>query len=216
MKKIIVLAALFSLSLVQANAQKASTSLVAGFNMQNLNGKELDGTKLNNQLAPKYFLGALVAIPLAEDFYIQPGITYITKGAKNENGTEKTNLGYIEIPINFLFTPEFGEGHLIFGFGPYIGRGINGKVKSDLYERKVNFTNSVVSQDLLSKTTSYYKPFDFGGNVFVGFEMAQGLSVKLNTQLGMAAINPEVTDWPDDQAVLKNTGFGLSLGYKLN
>ena len=216
MKKIILIAATISIfGSIVANAQKTSFGIAAGVNMQNLNGKDLVGTKLKNQLAPKYFVGVNMAIPIAEDFYIQPGLIYTTKGAKSESGNEKINLGYIEIPINFLYKPVLGNGHLLFGFGPYLGRGINGKFKTSNLERTVNYKNTITAGDLLSTNKVYVKPFDIGGNIFAGFEMASGLSFQLNTQLGLIDINPKITGLSADQSSLKNTGFGLSLGYKI-
>jgi hypothetical protein len=50
-----------------------------------------------------------------------------------------------------------------------------------------------------------------------GFEMAGGLFLQLNAQLGMLKINPEdnrLIQIYSDQLSVKNTGFGLSMGYR--
>jgi hypothetical protein len=60
----------------------------------------------------------------------------------------------------------------------------------------------------------YYKAFDAGGNLFFGYEMANGISAQMNIQLGMVKINPEYKIIPDDKSSIKNTGFGISLGYR--
>jgi hypothetical protein len=44
--------------------------------------------------------------------------------------------------------------------------------------------------------------------------MGNGIFFRLNTQLGMLNINPEDKRIPDDQSAWKNTGFGLSVGYR--
>jgi len=61
---------------------------------------------------------------------------------------------------------------------------------------------------------AYFKAFDAGGNIFFGYEMGNGIYGQFNAQLGMLKINPEDKRIPDDQTSVKNTGFGISLGYR--
>ncbi len=71
-------------------------------------------------------------IPVAQDFYIQPGVLLSTKGATSEDNSDvKIKLSYIEIPINLLYKPVLGDGKLLLGFGPYIAFGVGGKLKDD-------------------------------------------------------------------------------------
>ncbi len=216
MKKIILITSLTLLSFVMANGQKVEISFVAGLNMQNINGKDMSGNKLTNKLLPKFFAGMYAAFPLAKDFYLQPGLIYTTKGAKTMKGDEKVNLGYIEIPINFLYKPVLGSGHLLFGFGPYVGRGIHGTADANNIKRTVEFENSIAAGDLLNVTKAYYRPFDIGANIFVGFEASNGISMRLNSQLGLIDINPKIINVTNDQSSLKNTGFGVSVAYRIN
>jgi len=44
--------------------------------------------------------------------------------------------------------------------------------------------------------------------------MAGGLFLQLNAQLGMLNIRPDNYLLTDDNSTLKNTGYGLSLGYR--
>jgi hypothetical protein len=81
------------------------------------------------------------------------------------------------------------------------------EVKSD-----IEFQNSVELTDPLLAT--YLKAFDAGGNIFAGYETAGGIFLQLNAQLGMLKINPENAWINNDESSLKNTGFGLSLGYR--
>jgi hypothetical protein len=48
----------------------------------------------------------------------------------------------------------------------------------------------------------------------VGFETVGGLFLQLETQFGMLNINPEDKRILTDKSSKKNTGFGLSLGYR--
>lgn len=60
----------------------------------------------------------------------------------------------------------------------------------------------------------YFKAFDAGANVFAGYEMANRIFFQLNTQLGLLKINPEDKRITNDETSIKNTGFGISLGYR--
>jgi len=55
---------------------------------------------------------------------------------------------------------------------------------------------------------------DLGGNIFFGYELEMGLFFQFNAQLGMIEINPEYTIYPESKAAVKNTGFGISAGYR--
>jgi hypothetical protein len=48
----------------------------------------------------------------------------------------------------------------------------------------------------------------------VGYETAGGLFLQLDTQLGLLKINPEYEALTNDDSSVKNTGFGLTLGYR--
>jgi hypothetical protein len=60
----------------------------------------------------------------------------------------------------------------------------------------------------------YIRPMDAGANMLVGYEFGNRVSFQLNTQLGLAKINPEYEAASNDEASAKNTGFGFSLGFR--
>lgn len=193
-----------------------SFGIRAGVNFQNLNGKNGLGNKLENKLIPGFHVGVNADIPLATDFFIQPGVLFSTKGAKlNNPGNEATfNLSYVEVPVNLLYKPAFGTGNLLLGFGPYAGYAISGKFKPENgNDTDIKFQNTLSASDLQNKAF-YSKRFDAGANFLAGYEFASKFSVQLNTQLGLIKINPDYEGFPDDKSSTKNTGFGLSLGYR--
>jgi len=193
---------------------KMSFGILGGLNFQNLNGKDIVGDKLENDMKIGYHIGANVRIPIAPEFYFQPGILFSTKGAK-DNSTSPANtinLSYIEMPLNLVYKGLLGTGYIILGLGPYFGYGIMGNVKSDDDTKDIEFTNTVEIADPL--TVPYYKAFDAGGNLFFGYELANGISAQMNVQLGMVKINPEYKILSEDKSSIKNTGFGFSLGYR--
>ena len=205
---------------ISANSQTDGISfgLRGGLNMQNISGKDLNGDKLELGLVPRFHAGFVVGIPVAPDFYFQPGLLFSTKGAKSDTEflgmamSAEYNISYIEMPLNFLYRPLVGNGHFFLGFGPYIAYGIGGKAKfvvnSTSTEEDLVFTNEYQGLDY-----KYFKRLDYGGNIFFGYELSGGLSLQLNAQLGLAKINADNTSLPDAKTEFRNTGFGLSLGY---
>jgi hypothetical protein len=219
----ITLALILMLSVTFAFAQgnekgKTSFGILGGGNLQTFNGKDFSGEKLKNDMIIGYHVGVNVLIPVAPEFYFQPGLLFITKGSKKTTDvvTGKYSISSIELPLNLVYRGSLGNGFILVGFGPYVSYSIMGKAKfegGDLsYESDVEFKNVVEVADPL--TTTYFKALDAGGNVFVGYEMASGIFVQLNTQIGMLNISPEDKRYPDSETVIKNTGFGLSLGYR--
>jgi hypothetical protein len=197
---------------------KISFAILGGINFQNLNGKAINGDKLENDMIIGYHAGVNVQIPVTPEFYFQPGLLFTTKGAKNTysslTGTFK--LSYIELPLNFVYKAMLGNGKFMLGFGPYIGYAIGGKSMiesgSTTLEKDIVFKNIVEIGDPI--LVAYIKAFDAGGNIFAGFELAGGIFCQVNAQLGLLKINPEDRRISSDESSVKNTGFGLSLGYR--
>jgi len=221
--RLISIAIVLMLSASMAMAQstdnaKISFGVLGGINLQNLNGKAYNGDKLSNDLLLGFHAGVNVQIPIVPQFYFQPGISYAVKGAKNKSSesTSTTKLSYLELPLNLVYKALLGNGYFMLGFGPYVGYAIGGKVitegSSETIEQKIEFKKVVNEGDPL--TTVYYKAFDFGGNILAGYEMSNGIFAQLDTQIGMVKINPEYSSFPDDKSMVKNTGFGFSLGYR--
>jgi len=224
--KLLALSAIFILATFNLQAQ-VGFGILGGINLQNINGKDGGGEKLENELVTGFHAGVNINIPVATDFYFQPGILFYVKGAKNDffspptkasgDYATTTRISYLELPLNLLYRPLVGKGHILLGFGPYIAYGIGGTENSDFgslaYERKVKFKNSVTDMiDLIEN--AYYRPFDAGANIFFGYELSNGIFCQLDAQLGMLKINPEYSWINDDKRSYKNTGFGLSIGYR--
>ena len=225
---VMILALIAPLAIAQ-NTEKAKISfaILGGINFQNINGKDNNGDKLKNGLLTGFHAGVNIIIPVAPDIYFQPGLLYSVKGAKDDffspeakasgDFTTTTKLSYIEMPLNLLYRPQLGKGYILLGFGPYIAFGIGGKEKSEFgslsYERDVKFKSTVTNFiDLIDN--AYYRPFDAGANIFFGYELSMGVFLQLNAQLGLLKINPEYSWSTDSKASYKNTGFGISIGYR--
>jgi hypothetical protein len=198
-----------------SKAQDAKTTfgVRAGVNFTNLNGEDDLGKDLENDIKTGFHIGVNAEIPVATDFYLQPGLLFSTKGAKAKEASVeyKLNLSYIEIPINFLYKPTLGDGKLLLGFGPYIGLGVGGKWKAGDKDYDVKFTSDRKASDPADKY--YIKGIDFGGNLLVGYELSSKISAQLNAQLGMSNLEPKF-EGKKPEGKMKNTGFGISVGYR--
>ena len=196
---IAVAATLFSTAIF---AQSATTfGIRAGVNFQNLNGKDASGDKQDGKLKTGFNAGVNAEIPVGIDFYVQPGLLFSTKGAKDEVGDGSTNLSYLELPVNFIYKPELGTGRMVLGFGPYAAYAVGAKHKDP--DVDIEFGDQ----------PGELKHFDAGANLLAGYEFSNKLSFQLNAGLGLVNINNRVDG--DSKSSLKNTGFGLSLGYRL-
>ena len=198
-----------------AKAQDKTTFGVrAGVNFTNLNGEDAAGHDFDYKLKTGFNVGVNAEVPIAPDFYVQPGLLFSTKGAKEEVTGQKdikTNISYLEVPINLLYKPTLGDGKLLLGFGPYIGIAVGGKMKQGSNDADLKFANDVKTTDPDVALTR--KRLDFGGNLLAGYELSSKISVQLNAQLGMSNLLPKY-DGKKTDAKMKNTGFGISVGYR--
>jgi hypothetical protein len=217
MKAKALLIALTTVVALGVKAQDKTTfGIRAGVNFQNLNG-EIGNIDLDNKLKTGFHIGVNAEVPLAPDFYVQPGVLFTTKGAKAKKGNDKWNTSYIEIPINLLYKPTLGDGKLLLGFGPYIGIGVGGKLTGDDPDVDLEFKNDISNAEALAMaagTKWFQKRLDFGGNLLAGYELSNKLSFQLNAQLGMSNLFPKINGDKPDNTKVKNTGFGISVGYR--
>ena len=204
-----------------AQSEGISIGLRGGFNYQNINGKDMNGDQLKLDMVPRFNAGVVIEIPVVPALFFQSGLLYTTKGAKSTNDFPNTNvsaeysLSYFELPLNLLLKPALGKGHFLLGFGPYVAYGLDGTAKYTIgnisSDEKIEFANEYSS---LNPYGPYIRRLDYGGNLLLGYELSGGLSLQLNAQLGMANINADNTTYPDNKTSFRNTGFGLSLGYR--
>lgn len=205
-----------------SNEKRFSFGVYGGLNFQNINGTNESGAALTNSLVPRFTLGINEEIYIVPEFYVQIGLQYITKGTTGNidytkflitrSVTRELNLKYIEMPLNFLYNPMLGSGKLILGFGPYVGYCIGGTAVFS-GDSAPDDTDLKIQEEAPSNETNnliYFKTLDMGANFMVGYQLANGLNLTLNSQLGLVNVNSKTSS----SLVNKNTGFGLNLGYR--
>ncbi|SFE70864.1 outer membrane insertion C-terminal signal [Chitinophaga sp. CF118] len=208
MKKIL----LFCAAILTAGVTFGQTKfgILAGPSFSSITSKNtsLNSGKETSDLLVGVRAGVTADLHLADEFYIGTGLLYAGKGGKNkDNGNFKTTLSYLQVPVNFLFKPEVGSGKLNLGAGPYVAYGLGGKHKGTLNNLVIDYNafddeSKVINQKL--------KRFDAGIGVVAGYELNSGLYMGLNADLGLV----NIYDNTDNDRSLKNTSFGVSLGYK--
>jgi hypothetical protein len=81
-------------------------------------------------------------------------------------------------------------------------------------EQKIVFKSEITESEFYDIENAYFRRFDAGANIFFGYEIPMGVFLQLNAQLGLLKINPAHTWDTGDNTSYKNTGFGLSVGYR--
>jgi len=208
-------------------APSAAVGLTGGINFQNITGTDFWGDKLSYKFVIGFHGGVNIILPVAGDFYLQPGLVFSSSGAReeiiesqskaDEGGiTTSIRLSYIEVPLNLLFRPRIGDGYLLAGFGPYVAYGVAGNVKSIVGTTTssidVRFKNVIGSDD--PRNVAYFRGLDAGANIFAGYELDSGIWVQVNSQLGLIDINPEYESLSTNETSYRNLGITLSVGYR--
>lgn len=226
--KILFILSIFALQ-YNANAQ-TKVGLRAGINYSKLTVKDGADHKRATQSVPGIQLGLTADVPLFGSFYVQPGLLYASRGFKEETSSSlgygvnfEVKVNYFEIPVTFLFKPEFGNGKLILGAGPYVGIGTGGLWTSDSQvivqgdiaignKGDVIFRNDGFEGGNL-ESYNYGRPVDYGAGFLLGYEHKTGIYIQGNAQMGIANLQSRYGDFKP-KGTMRNSSFGISVGYK--
>ncbi|TCD15855.1 PorT family protein [Pedobacter psychrodurus] len=172
---------------------------------------------------------------VANNFFIQPGISLQNKGVKFEGTNSatagpitttttsslKTNVMAIEVPINAVFNIPTGDaGAVQISAGPYVGFNISGKNKGTTTTTTVNSTanTSVTKTDSNDKDLSFGSATDkdasgtdFGANFGLAYRTSSGFLVGANYGLGLSDLTPK--DSRANSNKYTNRVLGFTVGY---
>lgn len=192
----------------------------AGMNLSNLSVKdEYDSYSDNFKMKPGFHIGPTIEFQINETFTFESGLLLSTKGTKmsdkekyQDNTYEfssKANLYYLDIPITAKAVTDVGSSRIFATFGPYIGVGLSGKMKSEYTqngktgtdESDINFGPDEEEDDL--------KRLDYGLIAGAGIEF-NAIQVGITYSLGLA----NISTYTDDGDKVKSRVLGISLAYK--
>lgn len=169
--------------------------------------------------------GVFFNVPLFRNGYLQPGMSFITKGANLENKGEqganlflpaatRIKLQYLELPVNLVYKVPVGIGKLVFGGGPYAAFSLRGDYELAIYNQgklvqassqRVDFNQD---PNVFSTDINLHR-WDAGVNATAGIEFNCYVTVGVNYSQGLMDINKSAGG-------LKNRYFGVSVGVLLN
>ncbi|GGI27229.1 porin family protein [Pedobacter mendelii] len=224
---VIIIFLVLTLALQLANAQ-TRIGIKAGVNLSTLS---ISNTGAGNE-DTNYLLGAQFGLtlnkPVFDHWSLQLGLIYREMGFSSERGANgfnargfKVRADYFSLPFHLLYHVNFRSAKFFIGLGPYVVYGVGGRWRSDdpvaigdIIVGKtgsVGFTND--SSEGIFESYTYGRPLDYGLTSLVGLEIKERLSLQFNGDFGMANLMPRFANY-QPQGKLKNSSFGLALGFK--
>lgn len=189
-----------------------------GLNLANMQVKYTNAiftTDLDTKVKAGLKAGAYIKVPLMSGFYVELGLLYSMKGYRQELNNPitmsfdkikyRTNVNWLELPVNLGYDFNIRNAGKIFAtVGPYFGFALSGKQKvddDDSKEHKLDF-GSARGDDM--------RPFDFGFNFGLGYQIPLGLYLRAQYGFSVANLAPE-----KEYGNYKNRVFAVSVGYDL-
>jgi len=214
---------------VVANAQtndaiKIGVKAGVTFPAFGISGTETEGETFKTNTS--FYIGGTVDFPISDMFSVQPGLSLIGKGGKQEysesanigtssysvTATSKRSLMYLELPVNLVAKFAVGDGKLFVGAGPYYAMAISGKDK----ESSVETLAGVVSNESSERDVKFgknndadMKRGDFGVNFLAGYQINSGINIHAGYGLGLS----NITNESSSEFKATNKVFSVGLGY---
>lgn len=206
----------------------ARFGIKAGVNLAKYHASGTDESSAYNDAAENnlgFNVTAFADFGVANNFFIQPGISLQNKGVKFESedtdgsstasGSLKQNVMAIEVPINAVLRIPTGDaGAVQISAGPYIGFNISGKNKYTGSFSSPILTGETDGDDDLSFGSGTDKDLsstDFGANFGLAYRTNSGFLVGANYGLGLSNLIPK--DARSGDGKLSNRVLGFSVGY---
>ncbi|WP_129714571.1 porin family protein [Pedobacter sp. SYP-B3415] len=200
------------------SGNEARFGLKAGVNLSRLHSSG-DGMNLNDYAKDNvgFSVTGFGDFGVANNFFIQPGITLQNKGGKWENTPGAANVSVtqnvmsVDVPVNAVFRiPTGNAGAVQISAGPYIGFNISGKTKT---EGSVGSTGGSTESDIEfgNTTDDDLSSMDFGANFGLGYRLNNGFLIGANYGLGLANQIPK--DARSGDMKWTNRIVGFTVGY---
>ena len=175
---------------------------------------------LNSGTITQFYGGVFLDIPLDSGrgtmFYLRPGIDYVGAGGNmnpqgnyyNPNGftpSTKYTLHYVDIPIDFVFSPNFDWGRPWIGLGFYGGILVNGTIKGP--------GNSSQAAIIGNNANDNFERFDLGYTFTMGLATKPGFLFGFDYQHGLFRIVPPSTGNNLPRLQTRNSVWGFHVGW---
>jgi len=217
MKKIYKLGCLVVFSFIGLNTYAqlpVSFGVNAGVNLSNAHVEDHIG---DIKARVGFQVGVTAEYALTDAFYLQSGLSFTTKGFKNEYGVAESSISYnvkhtvnemyLQLPVKAAYKfPVMDNMNIVFNLGPYFAYGVGGKTKTEINNRVGTIEGTIKDDKYNTFSDEGLKRFDFGLGAGVGAEFGQ-IVVGLNYELGLINIARE-------DGNVKNRNASLTLGYR--
>lgn len=235
MKKVILsLVTLLAATTLATAQMRPSVKVEAGANFSNMTGKANGETKDGDMLIG-YRVGAGVEFGISDGFYINPGLYFLSRGAKGTVELPKTTdyamkvvsstwLHNVEIPVHVGYRTAIAPDMAVsIQAGPWFSYGFLGKVsqkttvtgEGKLADAAREYAKASDEATNNGETSPYktdpkvLKPFDLGVGMQAAFEYRQ-FGVNLGFEYGL--LNTSNIETPKTK--VNNMNFYVGLGYR--
>ena len=155
-------------------------------------------SQLNSGTLTQFYGSVFADISLdsGRRFYLRPAVEYIGAGGSmnptlvyyNANGfrpSTKYALQYIDVPVEFVYSPHFAWGRPVVGAGFYAGTLVSGTIKSP----------GAASRSVLigNNPNDDFQRMDFGYTFSLGLITKPGFLFGIDYQHGFSRIVPDVS-----------------------
>ena len=197
----------------------------AGLNISSLKGEWAPDRSLDYKSRAGFQIGAVVDLPVFNGFYVQPGLSFTTRGARkkvtDEGETETTKLQpfYLQIPVLASFRADVSRSvNVQVNVGPHLAIGLGGKEKweysydGETEKGDVPFFGK--SKEGENGERFGAKRFDFGLSFGAGVTIKKHYYVGIQYDLGLVnmAIHDDEFAY-SDKTKFHNGNFAVQLGY---
>ncbi|MBL1407493.1 porin family protein [Sphingobacterium faecale] len=161
----------------------------------------------SSKASTSFYVSGYANIFAAENFAIQPGLSFQGKGGKMEFEGEKatSNVLSLDIPVNAVYyIPTGNTGSVFLGAGPYLGFHLTGKEKMGGESNDISI-GSGKDDDL--------KLLDYGLNFQLGYKLANGFLINGGYGLGLANLINDV-DVPSFSVKGHNRILSFGVGFE--
>lgn len=194
-------------------AQKVNIN--AGFNMSTYSNLQTFSPKLK----PGFHVGASLDYTLSDLFSIEGGLLLNSMGCRADEDVDPLFGGghteesitpyYLTIPVLLKANFKIGNVQAFAGVGPYVAFGLFGNSKSTY--TSVNGVSETTNYKVNFGENGHFNTIDFGIRAKAGIELDK---INLGLFYGQGLINA-VPKLHDSDSSIKNSVFGLTLGYTI-